>query len=1484
MKKSKHNQVHTYNDIRLYKLYTAIKSPRSSANAHYITQLNTVPVSTIDSLLCKIQSQYQKIQQQSENNEAQSIWPLHRLLEIFNTILLCMQHRPQQDDLLRLLSFKANVRMVLQSLVYDEEDLDGDNNMTIDDPSFIANKVKASKCWCTLLEHLSAITKQDLSKGTVKAIINDIKLKHAHIHALLWATSVTQKDMSPFIQHSTADISLILARNYCLRGLIAHASLFGKDLIEHQVYQRLLLHSLTYYFGNNYQHFSSMDPFSSPSLFSEANQKQQLKQQQGNDDGRHLLTFCNTATQLLDNLIKLEKDIGIHSDHKDAWEQYIKVSSVNTLSFIKVWVGSLFLMIKNGIIIKSQSMKEVSQIFYYLTVIVSKTSTDTGVFAYLVPNFSQQQLNNSNSSASECLWAWHRIFPLLLSQLIYRLQIAPSSQQQQENNIKNNNNKDDNNNNSSSSFKKTNSLISPYNTPLLVRLLVSICTIFWKCQHHINKHTNLSLLKENDVSNNRHTISELITGYITNFLLAFTAHPIPVEMIVVMACNNNNDINNDYISILPMTLTADVVIRGYYRLTSECIETHYSLLTPLLETLIQYTPLIQKSWRLTIGPKLAWSIKSLLSLLDADNKLDDSPLLSRIEKLIIYLLHDDNAIDQLADCTNGLDKYIWAPTIQQARNGLFMATSTINDIQYSSSLIDDNNNHSYKNNIQSLEKGKRALMALEKISSHSRACERLADTDILNLIDSVLLSGHPFRQEQFTVDQTALLVRSWTVYALFTRLLASLAGRTSLLRSKLRQENRLVPSIMSLLWYTHQFECILFLNQSSYIDLSMVCQFVVNGCLQVINAYKYDQQAIQEWMDWNNSIGEQDNITLITILLCIVIPWRNRTTENINIGQWWTLFDNQICMASMILENLAQYTECGEQLIESNGDALRDIPHWMVSITYALNNFMTLDNSNNSNSSDLVNDQMDDKLQYEYGINDDQHLFYCENNSNENINSPTPVTATMPLFIEEEETINASMSSRVILESEKNKSANKKQPVSLKEHCLLPLSRCLTKIITHRGNLKSLIMHDGFTQLFGPFLLNIKNGVNNNNKTWLTVIQQFCQSLFLRIEDLERLIRFYDQNDQDIKRRHELTAIAMAYATCWNQDYWQSKLSLLHYDTKKESIVYSTGPFGIICHMLTMKFDDNNNNNNNNINNSVDGTAILEIKDNNNNNNNKESVTTKPSNFQQRRNTAAQALTMLIIPYQDIWKSKLYDDISTHQTKLNQELLLKQNTPMIQLKKKTSILLRTDDTMDPIKAQYIDLTWLSPAFTAMLSNDYAETDYIHLHDISMTSLKHYIHVSQQLYHHQQQLQQSQSQQQLGVILQSWRWEDIIELIQVADRYGGRAIHLLCELWILEQIKYQQKDYLSGCLKVYLNLRNKYQHDDGGGLLCTTWPYRVILCQCIKAMISNLLGLTHTNSFQQFINSDNNNNNDNDNIENIEDFCNAIYIFFHNPLL
>ncbi|CAO3637442.1 unnamed protein product [Cunninghamella echinulata] len=1417
MKKNKHSQVNISNDIRLHKLYTAIKSPQTSANAHYITQLNTVPVSTVDNILCKIQSQYQNIQQQRfENNVTQGSWPLHRLLEIFNTILLCMQHRPQQDDLL---------------------------SMT-EDPSYIAKKVKASKCWCTLLEHLSAITKQDLSKGTVKAIINDIKLKHTHLHALSWATSVTQKDMSPFIQHSTTDISLILARHYCLRGLNAHVSLFGKDLIEHQVYQRLLLRSLTYYFGNNYQHFSSMDPFSSLSLSSEVNQKRQQKQQQGDDDGRHLLSFCNTATQLLDNLIKLEKDVGIHSNNKDSWEQYIKISSTNTLSFVKIWVGSLFLMIKNGNIIRSSSLKEVSQIFYYLTVIVSKTSTDTGVFAYLVPNFSQQQLNNSDFSASECLWTWHRVFPLLLSQLIYRLQI----------------------------------------TPLLVRLLISICTIFWKCQHYINKYTNL-LLKENDVSNNKQTIPELITGYIANFLLAFTAHPIPIEMIVVMACNNNNnDINNGCMPLLPMTLTADVVIRGYYGLTTECIEAHYSLLTPLLETLIQYTPLIQKSWRLTISPKLAWSIKSLLSLLDADNKLDDSPLLSRIEKLIVYLLHDDNAIDQFAECTNGLDKYIWAPTIQQARNGLFMATSTINDIQYSSSLIDNNNNHSYKNSMQSLEKGKRALMALEKISSHSRACERLADTDILNLIDNVLLSAHP-SQQQLTVDQMALLVRSWTVYALFTRLLASLAGRTSLLRSKLRQENRLVPSIISLLWHTHQFECIIFLNQSSSTDLSMACQYVVNGCLQVINAYKYDQQAIQEWMNWNNSFGEQDSVNLTTILLCIVIPWRNETMENVNIGKWWALFDNQICMASMILENMAQYTECGEQLIESNGDALRDIPQWMVSITYALNNGMIMDNKNNSNGSDLINDQMDDKLQYEYGTSDDQHLFYCENNNNSNTDIPTAATATTPLFIEEDDNnndndgnINTDISSTVVLKSEKNKSINKKQSVALKEHCLLPLSRCLTKVITHRGNLKLLIMHDGFTQLFGPFLLNMKSDVNNNNNTWSAVIQQLCKSLYLRIEDLQRLIQFYDQNDQDIKRRHELTAVAMVYATSWNQDYWQSKLSLLHYDTMKESIVYSTGPFGILCHMLTMKFDNNNNNNNNN--NDDDNTTILATSE----NNNKESITIKPGNFQQRRYTAAQALTMLIIPYQDNWKNKLNDDISTHQTKLNQELLLKQDSLMLQIiKKNASVLLRTDDTIDPIKAQYIDLTWLSPAFTAMLSNDYAEADYIHLHDISMTSLKHYIYVSQRLHHQQlQQQQQGQLQQQLGIILQSWKWEDIIELIQVADRYGGRAIHLLCELWILEQIKYQQKDYLSGCLKVYLNLRNKYQHYDGGGLLCTTWPYRIILCQCIKAMISNLLGLIDTNSFQQFINGDN--NNDNNNIENIEDFCNAIYIFFHNPLL
>ncbi|CAO3642279.1 unnamed protein product [Cunninghamella blakesleeana] len=1346
--------------------------------------------------------------------------------------------------------------MILQYLVYNEESLNENNSSNTMDTSFVAIKMKAAKCWCSLLEHLSKLNNQDINKGTVKAILKDIKLKRSHIQVMIWVTSVTQKEMSPFIQHSATDKSLMLARHYCLRGLNAHLLFFGSDLIEHYAYQRLLLRPLAYYFGDNFEHFSSMESM----VYSS---KQQQLQQENDDDGRHLLSFCNTAAQFLDNLIKSEKDIGVNNDNKNGWEQYIKGSSTNCLSLIKVWVGASFILIKNGSIINS-SIKEVSQIFYYLTVIVSKMSTDSGIYAYLVPNINQQlnDNHNSNQPTFKCLWTWHRVFPLLLSQLIYRLQM----------NIQNNDDIDN------KSYKRTSILISPYNTSLLTRILVNICNILWKCHQYVKNNYKSSHIAESCFNNNQ-TFSEMITGYTTNFLLAFTAHPIPIDMIGIMAFNDNED---NHISLLPMTLTADVVIRGYFGLTSRCIENHHSILIPILETLIQYSPLIRKSWRLSIGSKLAWSIKSLLSLLDADGLLDDSPLLSRIEKLIIYLLHDDDAIDQLADCTNGLDKYIWDPTIQLARNGLLTATSAINDIYLSSP----------KDVYQSLEKGKRALMALEKITNHSRACERLADTNILSLMDSIVLSTiNPLNDyhHPLTLDQVSLFVRSWTVYALFTRLLATLAGRTSLLRSKLRQENRLIHSIMKLLWYTHQFECTFFLKQSK--EVILTCQYVVNGCLQIINAYRYDKQAIQEWMYWkydtidNNEMSEKEggddenNITLIKMLLSVIIPWRNkRNITDYNIGQWWMIFNNQICLASMILESLSQYDECGKQLIESNDGALYDISKWMVSITNIVNHGIdNLDNNNSNNSDNIINNQIDDKLLNGYVVNNDQGLLLCDNNNN---NSTTTTAAQFDEdeIIEDvdynlnnddhdiegennEENINTTMLSIINLKLKNNQSTKSIIPTSLNEHCLLPLSRCLTKIITHLRNLKSLIMYDGFTQIFAPFIYEIKKN-SSNSSTWLTMTQQLYQALYSRIDDLERLINFYDQNDKDIKRRHELSAIAMVYATCWKQEYWLSKLGILNYDTTKEAIVYSTCHFGLICHMLTMNFDENMNNNNNNNNN-------------NKNDNDDDHIIFQSGNFQQRRTVAAQALTILIIPYQAMWEKKLDEDISTHKSLLNQ-LLLKQidnnndhQIPTLKDKIKESVLLRTDDSLDPIKTNYGVLTQSSAAFKAMLSNHYAESDYVYLHDIPMTSLKHYIYVNEHLI----------SSQQQQTILNGWQWEDIIELTQVADRYSNHAVQLLCEIWILEQMKHQPDGYLSGCLYTYLNLRSKYQHHDGGGLLSSTWPYHIILCQCIKTMLSNLLDLINTDSFQQFTN-----HNDDSSLENIEDFCNAIYIFFNNPLL
>ncbi|KAI8097485.1 uncharacterized protein BX664DRAFT_356721 [Halteromyces radiatus] len=1517
-------------DLRLHNLYNALKSSHSSASIRYLERLKIASVSTIDQLLCKIASRARKTQQSTiistSSSRSSDIWPIHRLLACFDVILDAMKQRSCPYDLLSIKSFKACVRLVLETLgKTDDNDMDITNEYG-GDFTKAATQLNGSKCWCKLLEHLARLTRRrgttmtttkTVERGLVKAILKDIQLQQAHLRIFFWSTNVTEQDMSPYVQHSSFDHTMMTAKTYGLRGLFAQVSFFGSDLIMHGAYRRLVCQPLFFYFGH-----SSLSQHTEIAIASSTNTSSLIigQQNHGRLYSAHHLSLCKAATQLLNALCKFEQeqqgDNETISHGQYSWIHFVGSSTLVSIKLARTWLGILDHLLQSEEYSTAQqtgTTTDTCRIFYCMTAVLMKLPPQSKVYSHLIP---RQKRNSNNESTT----IWYTALPRFFAQFIYYLQQTQLNGSQHTTV-----NTSQHVNDSIGRRQRTNILKSTYTLDILVKLLTRLCHISWRCL--LSTLDGKTLGSKKGYDGHMELLGEKLTGYLTNTLMAFTAFPISVEALFSMATDDGNigdttGMNSTY--LLSMDICADVVIRGYFGLTSTTIELYQTCLEPLLETLMQHLQVVRSSWRMKLGSRLAWCIRSQMSLLYADNKLDNSPLLSRFQKLVIYLLHDDGAIDQLAGYSTGLGKYIWEPTIMQARDGLVEAASFISSTSATIPTLSSSSSSSstgilannYTDNdrqpgptslhatsqsifrtpqkmLQVLAKAKRALVALEKISRHPRACERLAETNILELVEVGMIpsyaSNHtssPFKISMDNIDTVStgstsndddyqrfsvLPIQVWTVYGLFVGLVASLAERTSLMRSKLRQEQQLVDVIMGILWSTIGKQSAILLQQQqqhqSSEDMIKVFQHVVKASIQVVYAYRYDSVAAMEWLTWKQEIEDGRSLTLVSALLAIVVPWCNETYIKTGCGEgdkerhWWMIYSGQINNASTLLEHLSLFGECGKQLIQDNASALQDITQWMAILSdmaiersssglidsHGINSVHNLEENMGEKidgGDDDVENVQEEQLYMDYDGNDDgdvSSFIFCDNQDED--------------YKEDGDSDSNMMVDFTVLTSP--------TPSSDKTKCLAPLLRTLIKLITSRENLKLLILTDGFTRMFGPLLFTLQASTWHDDKMEAVLEKygmgiQLGQALWKRVEDLKRLFQFFGQNEQDINHRHELTAVALVYASFWNIDHWQSTLGIFGFDTSQESIVYSTSPFGIICHMLMLDDDDDKQQQN-------DFSTTMEKK-------------------QGRRCAAAQAITLLAYSFRLPWQQQLDDALENNQQKLDQLLVeqMTKNRHLLDDSNNRIILLQTDDASNPIQVNSKDLTWISPAFAAMLSDHYAETtteSSIQLHDITLTSLQYFIHVSQLLQNHYKQQQQDDMITKDILDDTKNEWKDVMVVVHMADRYSSPIVQLLGERWIMKQIKKKQPDYLSGCLEAYLYLRDKYHGMDGGGLKSTSWPFGLILNQCMKALLLDTIDLIETTAFNNMTDINNNNNNS---IEDIEAFCNAALVLLQHP--
>jgi hypothetical protein len=328
----------------------------------------------------------------------------------------------------------------------------------------------------------------------------------------------------------------------------------------------------------------------------------------------------------------------------------------------------------------------------------------------------------------------------------------------------------------------------------------------------------------------------------------------------------------------------------------ETLDKHQRLLVFLLDIYIQYIQLFPNEGRRNLAPSLSgiitWCLKSFLLLLQSHDRLEESPLLPRLKKLVVFYLHNDKAIEVLASSPKTISQYIWLPTIDLAREGLVMIAGLTEE-----ELSEINVKES-----TTLYKADRAFVSLELIAKvNARACERLVECNVLDLI-TFITAGLQWAPSLLTL------------YARFVRLMATLAGRSAFIRVRLRDESALFSKIKGLL-----NTAVLYRQQERdtagpYSNMEG-CYKLIKGCLLVITSFQYDEPSMRQWLSSND-----DEVSAVSLILPIVFPWMERPHIRIadmqDIYSYLRTDEDLMALASYLLEHASSHPLCVRQVIE----------------------------------------------------------------------------------------------------------------------------------------------------------------------------------------------------------------------------------------------------------------------------------------------------------------------------------------------------------------------------------------------------------------------------------------------------------------------------------------------------------------------------------------------------------------------------------------
>lgn len=899
---------------------------------------------------------------------------------------------------------------------------------------------------------------------------------------------------------------------------------------------------------------------------------------------------------------------------------------------------------------------------------------------------------------------------------------------------------------------------------------------------------------------------------LTNFFMAYISQPITPEQACMVGKAS---------TLLHTNICIDVEERGYM-LTADMLRDHQDLLVLLLESFIQHVQLASAVNTTLISGRIGWCLKSFLTILLKADELETSRLRSRLLKLVVFFLHYQDAIDVLATSSTSITPFIWGPTIELAKNGLTtaMSLSPIVGLTAQETSI--------------IYKAKRAFVSLELISRHPRACERLMDCNVLQLVDiSFIPSGK-------IIEKTSSL---FGMYALYGRFIASLSRRTAYVRTRLRDECGLFPLVMKLLQQAigHK-EAIVDVDEQQSIISGW--NHVILGCLLVVNSFQYDETSTSLWLSWKSgtakseeSVRMEQNMlmddtvipikveteeytstilpelpkqsklepkaeskSILPYVLSVLFPWRGRSTD---MSASLKKRDDRhiIAVAAQVLDQLSTVPLCGRQMIMDE-TALSNLASLMVALTTAE---------------------------------------VCEDNTDCIVDQCTFVPAQRKV----EESQQDVVMEESILDNLEQRNTDEDLPSNpevpedvLNMQCAQHLQRSATRILICHDNIQFTILSDAFTSFFRPTIRHPSH--NTSQEHWR---REICDNLYkLKLGDFEKLYKFTEASEDHAIKLYEFTAIAVGYSAIGTTSIedWNSALGLT---TLEENIVSTRHVFGVFCQMLVYELE-------------YDAEAENVKKEETVQHDADNSILTLITPF--RRHAAAQVIEALALEHEVFWKVQT-DSI--------------RDMPFIpdciELDSPAEIVhFKTDDSPSLISGNRQLLRARSPIFEAMLGSHYAEestlavSKAIPLHDVTFHSLNLFISVIHQL--------NDKEADDLDSTIASW--PDVIDLLLISDRFGSKVVKHRCEHWVLDRVRHlstvdkdERSLYLQGLLSLYRQCRDPIDRE--GGIESETWPFATIVKESLKAIVQFMSESCQTTEFMKMVKDKN--------IEELDAFCDGI---------